>query len=670
MSTPVVPPLTLRQVVNISSSSSVLPGAEIEVDLTLENHAANIIQNVYVEDIIEPNFVVKDVRLRPSNSLTSGDFNDSLDSNPNAGGNPALLKRNGQRLLRWNIGTMPAATITAGNSPNPSKVRMYYKIIVKDDVEVQAFINGILADYTLAYGGLAAGGTLQGGGSTTARTDVMPRLSNRVAPPSSPLIAKIKFNQEVVALVGTNPATAYEPSVPDLQTQIVGGEVMNTVPESGLLRVKLRSSNEGDKVARRCVMTYLVPKGTTFLGYHQRNNQPDNVASNYTYYDWNGAVIPVENWSARIKEVRRLEVNAGNIDPASALDFSFILEARYPPNHQAATGAPAAERNAELARRNTKTPAGTVVLSRALNLETDSLVNSIPGLPGQVPFIVTRPVAFNIGWTKQHNDVIDTPNVPVDVYQQADFDNVGWSDAINVEVIAELPQGAVHVNSGIYDHNGNTIGGPGVPFTENGKKKIRFAIGTLERGMMGDITNDFQLNLQSRKSIGMTVRFPWPRTGLPADRRIIQDIAIKGTDAAGRPAQGSYAKTVPTDQNPILPVQKDLGLESAVVLSSDKSITRFLPPDPGRLVCGKSVPAYAKKGQYMDMQLWCANSGVSALTNVVMAVQIPAGTIYVPQGTTPPTTLKGDILTWKRDRLEGGTTPGFPSVERQFAGVD
>lgn len=654
ISTPVVPPLTLRQVVNISSSSSVLPGAEIEVDLTLENHAANIIQDVYVEDIIEPDFVVKEVRLRPSSSLTSGDFNDAWDDDPNTTGNPALLKRNGQRLLRWNIGTMPAATLTPGSSPNPSKIRMYYKIIVKDDIDVQAFVNGIVTDYTLAYGGLAAGGKLQGGGTTTARTDIMPRVNNRVAPPSSPLIAKLKFHQETVALVGNDPATAYEPTVPDLQTQLVGGELMNTVPELGLLRVKLRAVNEGDKIARRCVMTYLVPKGTTFLGYHQRNGMPDNLASNYSYYDWNGNLIPVVDWNARIKEVRRIEVNAGNIDPASALDFSFILSAFYPPNHDAPAGSTAAVRTAERAKRNAKTPTGTVVRSRALNLETDSLVHGVPGLPGQVPFIVTRPIAFNIGWTNQYSEVIDTPNVPVDVFQQADFDNVGGSDAINVEVVAELPQGAVHQTSAIYDHNGNTIGGPGVPFTEGGKRKVRFTIGTLERGIIGNPIDGFQVNPLARKSIGITARFPWPRSGLPADRRIIQDIFIKGTDSVGRPAQGTFSRSVTPDQNPNLPVQKDLGLKSAVVLSSDSSVMRFLPPEPGRLVAGKSVPMYAKNGQYMDMQFWSANSGKSALTNVVMAVQVPAGTKFIADGTSTGYQLKGDILSWTRTTLAAG----------------
>lgn len=627
VSTPIVPPLTLIQTVD---TNNVSPGGIVNVEIILRNHGAKEIHNILVSSSIEKQFVLEGVRLRSPPSATSGNFDDFLDTNPAASVNPSFtyVPNNGG-VLTWNVGSLQGnRNPVTGAAQPPGEVRMRYQVRVKYDVDLLTVgPDGSLVGNTVSYRGLAAFGNQQVGGVTTARTDILPRVSNAMTAASLPTIPRISFVQDTVPLLGADPATAVEPAT--RQEIRVGGEDMAVVAEGGLMRVKLRYANTGDEHARRCVVNYEVPDKACFIGFLRRDGIADTNASNYEFFDSKGLVIPGTSLSTRIKETRRIRFLVGNLAPGAEGVTDFILSAFSPPVPK-----PANEK---------ATPAGQVILSRAYSMETDSLVNPVAGTPWQTPVFVARPVSFDVETRPDKLELAETPGVPQDIRFLISYRNNGWVAANNVKLLAEIPTGTTLVSAGLL--NRNDLSPTGVLGTVQGNR-VTFDVGTLPSG--------YEDNPNASGYAEMIVRIPGTLpSNFPKDRRLRQRVEITATDARGRATVvGSYSLFATTPGNDI---KTRAGADSAIITV----LRPALLPTPARLLGLKKVPMFGKEGERLLIPMVAGNSGDEGLTDVKIAIQVPAGTELVAAGTTPGYKLtKSNILTWTFPTLAGHSAVG------------
>lgn len=641
VSTTVVPPLTMTQVV---SSSSVSPGALVDVEIILRNHAADVIHSIKVEDFIEPSFVVEGVRLRTPANGTTGHFNGLLDTNPRAAQNPALQFRPEGRYLSWNVGSLDGVRNPAnGQLRPPGECRIQYRLRVRYDVDPQQLVNDVLTARSLDYGGLSASGKIQGTNATTqARTDIMPRVATEMMADAGLNPPQISFVQDTVPLAGTNPQTATEPMV--RQEMTVGGEDMAVVAEGGLMRVKLHYTNTGGTAALRSTINYSVPAGAEFLGFIRENGVAASLASNYEFFDGKNAVIPGTSLSARIREVRSLRVLLGNLAPASEGVVDFILAAYSPPVPKAA---------------NEKvTPAGTVIKSVAYTMETDSLVTPAHGTPEQVPVFVARPVSFDIESRPDQGQIVQTVGTPQNVRFLISYRNNGWVPASTVKVQASIPAGTTLISSQVLNADltpsgtaGTALNTKNVVVANTLATKVEFNIGTLASGYEG--------NAGAFGYAEIVVQIPalLPST-FPKDYRLKQRCEITGTDmGTGKRAQGSYSLFS-------IPAGDDVKVLSGTSLSEVKLI-----PANAKLFAGKQVPSIVRPGQQIPIIVFVGNTGDAPIANVKVAVQVPWGTDFVSAGTTPGFTKFTD-----KDSITGKSTPNvhrwtFASLGAHSAGA-
>lgn len=638
VSTVVVPPLTMTQVV---SSNSVTPGSLVDVEIILRNYAANAIHNIKVEDFIEPSFVVEGVRLRTPGNATTGPFNGILDTDPRAANNPSLQFRTTGRFLSWNVGTLDGVRNPDNSTRPPGEVRIQYRLRVRYDVDPQQLVNDVLVARSLDYGGLTATGNPQGTSAvSSARTDIMPRVATNVAVDPGLNPPKINFVQDTVPLNGTNPLTATEPAA--RQEMNVGGEDMAVVAEGGLMRVKLRYANTGGSVALRSVINYTVPTGTQFSGFIRENGVPSSLASNYEFFDSKDLLIPSASLAARIKEVRRFRALQGNLAANSEGVLDFILAAYSPPVPK-----PVNEKI---------TPAGTVIKSVAYTMETDSLVTSVQGSPEQVPVFVARPVSFDIESRPDQGQIVQTLGIPQDVRFFISFRNNGWTPASNVKVQAAIPVGTTLISSQRLNSDLTPAGNPGTPLNAKNvvvanqlATKVEFNVGSLASG--------YENNPTAFGYAEMIVRVASPLpTHFPKDGRLKQRSEITGTDSVtGKRAQGSYSLFS-------MPAADDVKVLSSASLSEVK----FLPSN-AKLFAGKQLPSIVRPGQLIPIIVFFGNTGDTALTNVKVAVQVPWGSDFVGTGTTPGFTKVSDT-----DQIAAKKTPNvyrwtFPTLSGHSA---
>ena len=512
--------------------------------------------------------------------------------------------------------------VTGAPQP-PGEVRMRYRVRVKYDVDLLTVgPDGSLIGNTVHYYGLAASGRQQVGGITTARTDILPPVSNAITAASSPTLPRISFVQDTVPLLGADPATAVEPAT--RQEMRVGGEDMAVVAEGGLMRVKLRYANTGDEHARRCVINYEVPDKACFLGFLRLDGIADTNANNYQFFDSKGLVIPGSSLSTRIKETRRIRFLLGNLAPGAEGVTDFILSAFSPPVPK-----PANEK---------ATPAGQVILSRAYSMETDSLVNPVAGTPWQTPVFVARPVSFDVETRPDKLELAETPGVPQDIRFLISYRNNGWVAANNVKILAEIPTGTTLVSAGLL--NRNDLSPTGVLGTVQGNR-VTFDVGTLPSG--------YEDNPNASGYAEMIVRIPGTLpSNFPKDRRLRQRVEITATDAKGRATVvGSYILYAATTGNDI---KTRAGADSAIITV----LRPALLTTPARLIGRKDVPMFGKEGERLLIKMLAGNSGDEDLTDVKIAIQVPAGTELVAAGTTPGYKLtKSNILTWTFPTLPG-----------------
>jgi uncharacterized repeat protein (TIGR01451 family) len=639
VSTPVVPPLTMTQVV---SASSVTPGSLIDVEIILRNYGAGTIHNIKVEDFIEPSFVVEGVRLRASPNAATGNFDDFLDTNPFSTTNPSLQFRAAGRFLSWNVGTLQGVRNALNQPQPPGECRIRYRLRIRYDVEPQQLLNDTLVARELDYGGLTAAGNPQGTTAvSSARVDIMPRVSTTVAANPSLDPPQISFVQDVVPLAGTNGAGATEPA--NRQEMNVNGEDMAVVTEGGLLRVKLRYGNTGGTEAKRCRISYSVPTGAEFLGFVRLDGNAVSDPAVYTLFDGKGLLIPSSSYATRTKEGRSLIFNLGNLPAGSSGVVDFILAAFSPPVPK-----PANEK---------ATPAGTVIKSLAYTMETDSLVTTVQGSPLQVPVFVARPVSFDIESRPDQAQIVQTVGVAQIARFLISFRNNGWTPASNVKVQASVPPGTVLISSQRLNADLTATGISGTPLSAsnavvaaNLARKVEFDVGSLASGYEGNV------NAFGYAEIVVQIPSPLPTT-FPKDGRLRQRSEITGTDGAGKRAQGSYSLFSAPAADKIKPV-------SGASLAEIKFI-----PSNARLFAGKQLPVIVRPGQLFPVIVFYGNTGDIALTNVKVAVQVPWGTDFVSAGTTPGFTKFSD-----KDAVSGKSTPNvyrwtIPTVAGHSAGA-
>lgn len=631
VSTPIVPPLTLIQTVD---TNNVSPGGIVNVEIILRNHGAKTIHNILVASHIEKQFVLEGVRLRtPADALT-GNFDGFLDDEPGSAFNPSFnyIQNDGGNLT-WRIGSLEGNRNPLTNAPQPpGEVRMRYRVRVKYDVDLQTIENGELVANRVNYFGLAASGMQQVGGSTTARTDILPPVSQAMVAAASPTIPRIHIVKEIFPLVGADPLTATEPSV--RQEMRVGGEDKAVVAVGGLMRVKLRYYNTGDETARRCVIHYEVPDKATFLGFLRRDGIAESLASNYEFFDSKGLVIPAASLSTRIKQTRRIRFLLGELAAGVEGVTDFILAAFTPPVPKPANEKP--------------TPAGQEILSKAYSMETDSLVNPVRGV-AQTPFFVAKPVSFDIETRPDKVEFAEVLGTPQDVRFLISYRNNGWIDASNVKILAEIPVGTTLVSANLL--NRNDLSPTGALGTVQGSR-VMYDLGTVPSG--------YEDHPDASGYVEMIVRLASPLPfNFPKDRRIRQRVEITSTDAKGRATVvGSYSLFSATAGNDI---KTRASADSAIITV----LKPALLPTPARLIGGKKVPMYGRVGERLLIPMTAANSGDEALTNVKIAIQVPAGTELVAAGTTPGYKLtKGNILTWTFPTLAGHDAVGADLMVR------
>lgn len=641
VATTVVPPLTMTQVV---SASSVTPGSIIDVEIILKNYAANTVHNIKVEDFIEPSFVVEGVRLRSTPNATTGNFDDFLDTDPFATQNPSLQFRATGRYLSWNVGSLQGVRAPNNAPQPPGECRIRYRLRVRYDVDPKQLVNDTLVARSLDYGGLTATGNPQGSTAiTSARTDIMPRVSTNVAPDALLNPPKISFVQDTVPLVGTNGATATEPS--NRQEMNVGGEDMAVVSEGGLMRVKLRYANTGGITALRSKITYSVPTGAEFLGFVRLDGNAVSNSNVYTLFDSKGLLIPTASYATRTKEARSMIFNLGNLAASSEGVVDFILAAYSPPYPK-----PINEKI---------TPAGTVIKSVAYSMETDSLITPVAGSPAQVPVFVARPVSFNIESRPDQGEIVQTVGVPQTARFFISFRNNGWTAASNVKVQASIPVGTTLVSSQLLNPDLSGTGTVGTPrnaanaiVAANLATKVEFTIGTLPSG--------FQDNpaAYGYAEIVVQIASPLP-ANFPKDGRLKQRCEITGTDSTGKRAQGSYS---------LFAASSGIAAADDVKPLASSSLSEIkLIPSNARLFAGKQVPTIVRPGQLFPVIVFFGNTGDVAITNAKVAVQVPWGTDFVSAGTTP-----GFVKFTDKDAITGQTTPNvyrwtFPTLDGHSA---
>jgi uncharacterized repeat protein (TIGR01451 family) len=637
ISTPVVPGLTLVQTID---ATSLKPGALVNVKTTVTNYGATTLNNIIVSDYIESWFFVEAVRPRsPANALT-GNFNGTLDDDPRASENPSLSDRPSGRYLTWNVGSLQGRRSGTGQPQSPGQCTIEYQLRLRYDIDPKTLINDQLVANIVGLDLLSASGVPTVGPVVVARVDVMPKLSTAVEPDPTLNPPQLSLVQDCVPLVGTNGATATEPS--NRQEMNVGGEDMAVITEGGLIRVKLKFENTGGTEAKRCNLNYQVPVGAQFLGFMRANEQPGaGGGALYEYFDSKGVLIPQLSLSTRIKEVRSIRYLHGNLPAGQGSSLDFIIAAYSPPVPK-----PANEKI---------TPAGTVIKSFGYSLTSDSYSSPVQGMPRQVPVFVARPVSFDIESRPDKGQVFKSIGATQDIRYLITFRNNGWTAASNVKVQASIPEGTTLISSSLLNSDltsqfisGTPRNAANASVTVGQATKVEFDIGTLPSG--------FQNNPAAYGYAELIVRIPAILPGnFPKDGRLKHRSEITGTDAAsGKRAQGSYSLfTAPAG---IATADKVKNLSSASIAEVKVLSTN------AQLFAGKQLPTIVRPGQLFPIIIFFGNTGDTEITNVRVAVQVPWGTDFVSAGTTPGFTKFTD-----KDAITGKSTPNvyrwtFPSI--------
>jgi uncharacterized repeat protein (TIGR01451 family) len=638
ISTPVVPGLTLVQTID---TPSLKPGALVNVTITVTNYGASTLNNIIVSDYIEPWFFVEAVRPRsPANALT-GNFNGTLDNDPRDNENPSLRDRPAGRFLTWNVGRLQGRRSTSTGLPqSPGTCTIEYQLRLRYDTDPRTLINDQLVVHIVGLELLSATGEPTVGPIEVARVDVMPKVSTAVEPDLTLNPPQLSFVQDCVPLVGTNGATATEPS--NRQEMNVGGEDMAVVTEGGLIRVKLKFENTGGTEAKRCILNYQVPEGAQFLGFMRANEQPGaGGGALYEYFDSKGVLIPQLSLGTRTKEVRSIRYLHGNLPAGQGSSLDFIIAAVSPPIPK-----PTNEKI---------TPAGTVIKSFGYTLTSDSYSLPVQGMPRQVPVFVARPVSFDIESRPDKGQVFKAIGASQDIRYLITFRNNGWTAASNVKVQASIPAGTTLISSSLLNSDltsqfisGTPRNAANASVTAGLATKVEFDIGTLASG--------FQNNPAAYGYAEIIVRIPavLPTT-FPKDGRLKHRSEITGTDTAtGKRSQGSYSLFAAPSG--IATADRVKNLSSSTVAEVKVLQTN------AKLFAGKQVPTIVRPGQLFPIIIFFGNTGDTAITNARVAVQVPWGTDFVSAGTTPGFTKFTD-----KDAITGKSTPNvyrwnFPSI--------
>ena len=680
VATPVVPPLTLTQVV---SASTVNPGSEIDVEIIARNHGTLPMNNIVVEDFIENSFFVKSVRLRNPSGAATGDFTDAQNTQPQVlGSNPLLETRTTGRFLKWNVGTL-AGTGFPPSSP-PGECRMRYTLVVRYDVNPQDLINDVVAVRQLDYGGLGAKGIVNGVASA-ARVDVMPRVTTAVQPQMGFTPPAISFTQELVPVTGSisNPGLFTEPS--KRRTAWVSGEEMTSVTEGGLLRVKLRYENTGGTTALRSAINYELPGGTEFLGFVRYDEVAVSDPNDYSVYGAAGAQIPTFD-GARVKEVRKVMFNLGNLAAASTGVVDFLIAAYDPPLN--ATGSGDNKTYTSVVKTANEKPviAGSILRSRAFTMTSDSLSLPAQGSPRQVPIFVARPIAFDTKVTAVNDPfVILTAGSSADLTYRVELKNTGWEEADNVELIIGIPAGTQYISSVAVDPD---TGVPTLPnlngtrqllngspaATDNATQRVRFVFPTVASDYNGGSLG----NPAARRAVDITVRVPWPRLATQPKTGVIemtaQSIGVRTLPTssgfsllatAPAPTQQSSLSTAKFSSQLLAPgaMQKITGTTLTPTTGIGTGAYQIATVNTGFYV-RKWLPSIIRPGQAFDIVIEMGNCRSTPINNVIAKIQLPYGTDFEATGTSPGFTKSNspvpNVYVWNVGTLPAGSVNPHP----------
>lgn len=673
--TPVVPPLTLTQVI---TGGSVTPGSVVDVELIVRNHGTVAINNVVVEDFVEESFFVEGARLRNPPSATTGNFDDLLDTSIDATGNPQLVQKTGQgRFLRWNVGTL-AGTGFPPTTP-PGECRMRYKLRVRWDVSPQQMLaDGNLIAKQLSLDSLSATGTPQGAtAATSANVDIMPRLLSDVTPVVGLNPPQISFTQDVVPLVGNDGSTATEPAV--RQTMLVGAEEMASVAQGGLVRVKLRYENTGGTDALRTRLLYTLPKQTEFIGFVKRDSVAVTDPNVMTLIDAAGGTIPSSAWATRIKEARRVYFNLGTLAANSSGLIDFIIAAWHPPLASSGTNDSVAYTAVVKAANEKPAAEGQTLRSTQATMVSDSLITAATCSPSQVPIFVARPVAFDVETKPDLGQIVQNAGSPVDVRFLIAFNNTGWSAASNVEVIANIPDGTTLISSTKRNPSdladlfeaGQGLTATNAATTYNLAKRVKFTYASIPSGYLD--------NPAARGLAEVVVRVPWPRpANFPKDGRLKMRTEVFGKDSvSGKNSMGTaqFRSLLAVDK---MPVQK--GISKPLLANASETACRIMDVNAGLYVM-KQVPSIVRPNQRFAVDMIVGNCGSSDVTNVVLKVQVPWGTVFDANGTTTGFTKLSDtdtvsgqktpnVYQWNLGTIQPGSTTPMPKLVRMMVRVN
>lgn len=673
--TPVVPPLTLTQVI---TGGTVAPGAEVDVEIIVRNHGTVAINNVVVEDYIEDSFFVEGARLRNPPSASTGNFDDQLDTSIDATGNPLLVQKTGQgRFLRWNVGTL-AGTGFPPTLP-PGECRMRYKLRVRWDISPEMMLtDGTIVPSQLKFDALTATGTPQGAtAATSANVDIMPRTVADVNAVPSLNPPKLSFTQDVVPLVGTDGSTATEPTT--RRTMLIGGEEMASVNLGGLMRVKLKYENTGGTDALRSQLLYTLPKQTELLGFIRLDGTPVTDPNMMTLLDAAGGTIPQASWATRIKEARRIFFKLGTVNANSGGLIDFIIAAWHPPLASSGTNDSVAYTAVAKAANEKPAAEGQTLRSTQAAMTSDSLWVTAHCSPSQVPVFIARPVAFDVETKPDLGQIVQSAGSPVDVRFLIDFRNTGWSAASNVEVIANIPDGTTLISSTKRNPSdladlfeaGQGLTASNAATTYNLAKRVKFAYTSIPSG--------FQDNPLARGLAEVVVRVPWPRpANFPKDGRLKMRTEVFGKDSvSGKNTMGTaqFRSLLAVDK---MPVQK--GIAKPLLANASETACRIMDVNAGLYVM-KQVPSIVRPNQKFAVDMFVGNCGSSDVTNVVLKVQVPWGTVFDSVGTTPGFTKLSDtdtitgvktpnVYQWNLGTVQPGSTTPAPKLVRMMVRVN
>jgi uncharacterized repeat protein (TIGR01451 family) len=137
----------------------------------------------------------------------------------------------------------------------------------------------------------------------------------------------------------------------------------------------------------------------------------------------------------------------------------------------------------------------------------------------------------------------------------------------------------------------------------------------------------------------------WNFTGLTTN--VSGTIVLTATVSPSAPANVPLVNTAGVRSNDSNRVEDTFKLGDNF---DDASVT----PSKPDMAVSSTWPGGAPSNTDVVYTITYANNGAGAASNVIVTDTLPAGVTFLPPGSTPPSTISGQVLTWNRGDLDPG----------------